>query len=348
MPEYKRILVIRFSSLGDIILTTPFLEVLRQKFPDALIDYCTKSEYADIIRLNPSVNRIIQTDNDLNFGRLKTLRKELAQNSYDLIIDLHNNLKTFYLKFFLRLKSKILVFKKYSFRKFLLVKFKINLMKSLPSISARYIRTLGKIVNLSDYDFKTLPKIFTDENAKASLNKIIKETGVSDLSNLICIIPGAKHFTKTYPPEYYAELINISDGKFRFVLAGTNSDKPTISIIKSKCRNNVYDLCGKLNLLELTELMKLCRLVISGDTGPMHIAESLNVPLIAIMGSSVREFGFYPQSEYSYIIENTNLSCRPCSHIGKEKCPNGHFKCMMEIKPEAVQYLIKEKLSVNI
>jgi ADP-heptose:LPS heptosyltransferase len=92
--------------------------------------------------------------------------------------------------------------------------------------------------------------------------------------------------------------------------------------------------------------MKISRLVISGDTGPMHIAEALNAPLIVIMGSSVREFGFYPSSEKSVVIENAGLSCRPCSHIGKEKCPKGHFKCMLEIKPEAVYNKIKETVQL--
>ena len=345
MPEYKRILVIRFSSLGDIILTSPFLKVLRQKFPFAQIDFCTKSQYAAVIRLNPNLNRIIQAPDDLNFGSLKVLRKELAQNSYDLVIDLHNNFKTLYLKFFFRFNSKILVFKKYSFRKFLLVKFKINLLKNLPSISARYISTLKKIAFISENDFLTQPEVFTDKDTNTYLQKILIENGIIDLKNLVCIIPGSKHFTKTYPPEYYAELINLSERKYKFVLAGTDNDIPSIDEIKSKCGNNVYDLCGKLNLLELTELMKLCRLVISGDTGPMHIAEALNVPLIAIIGSSVREFGFYPQSTNSVNVENTSIKCRPCSHIGKEKCPKGHFKCMMEIKPEAVIYKSKEILN---
>jgi heptosyltransferase-2 len=125
----------------------------------------------------------------------------------------------------------------------------------------------------------------------------------------------------------------MSDGKYRFALAGTDKDRQDIDIIKSKCGDNVYDLCGKLNLPELTELMKLCRLVISGDTGPMHIAEALNVPLIVIMGSSVREFGFFPQSTNSVIVENNGIKCRPCSHIGRPSCPQGHFKCMRESTP---------------
>ncbi len=345
MPQYKRILVIRFSSLGDVILTSSFLKVLRKKFPEAQIDFCTKAEYAEILKYNPNITNIIEADNNLTFGKLRLLKKSLKENRYNLVIDLHNNLRTSYLKIFLRLHSKVIVFKKYSFRKFLLVKLKINLLKQLPPIYSRYINTLKKITELNENDLKTLPEIFSSDNAKDKLTAILRENGITDTSNIICIVPGSKHFTKTYPPEYFDELIRLMhNDNLKFILVGTSADAHSINEIISKSQENVFDFNDKLNLLELAVLMKISRLVISGDTGPMHIAEALNVPLIAVMGSSVSEFGFYPASEKSVVIENAGLPCRPCSHIGKEKCPKGHFKCMLEIKPEALYNKIKEKL----
>lgn len=338
MPEYKRILVIRLSSLGDIILTTPALKALREKFPNAQINYLTKSAYADVIKLNPNLSKVIQVDNNLNFKGLRALKKELKSNSYDLVIDLHNNLRTFYLRLFFG--TKFLRFKKYSFRKFLLVKFKINRMKDLPPISQRYILTLGKIIGIENYN-SYKPEIFTDEDAKNRTEKILKEYVLHDKSNFICIVPGAKHFTKTYPAEYYIELINKFDSsKYSILLIGKSNDRTSIDKIKAGTGKNVYDLCDKFTIPELAELMKKCELVISGDTGPMHIAEAVGAPLIMIAGSSVREFGFYPQSDNSSVIENTGLKCRPCSHVGRESCPKGHFKCMKEILPEAIYYKI--------
>ncbi len=341
MPEYKRILVIRFSSLGDIILTTPALKVLREKFPDAEIDYLTKSDYTDVIRLNPNINKIIPVDNNLDFKGLRALKKQLKSSHYDLVIDLHNNLRTFYLRLFF--DARFLKFKKYPFRKFLLVKFKINMLKNLPPISGRYIQTLGKIINADSTQYK--PEIFTDEDAKNKTEIILKEYCLNDKSNLICIVPGAKHFTKTYPAEYYAELIKKFDSeKYTFLLIGKGNDKTNIEKIKSGTGKNVYDLCDKLSVLEISELMKKCRLVICGDTGPMHIAEAVGAPLLMIAGSSVREFGFYPQTENSSVIENKGLKCRPCSHIGRESCPKVHFKCMKEILPEAIYFKITSNL----
>ena len=340
MPEYKRILVIRLSSLGDVILTTPFLKVLRKKFPDVQIDYCTKSEYKEIIASNPNINNIIEVDNNLDFAGLKPLRKKLQSNSYDLVFDLHNNLRTFYLKLFLRFNKKVYVFKKYSIRKFLLVKFKINLMKDSPPITERYLSTLNelKLINLSQNDLQ--PEIYTNPEAEKKAGEILNELHLPGRKKLVCIVPRTKHFTKTYPAEYYIELIKKLGEDYCFLLVGKGKDKKIIDIIKSGTDKNVYDLCDKLSLLELTALMKKCSLVISGDTGPMHIAETVGVPLIMIAGSSVKEFGFYPQSDNSSVLENEGLSCRPCSHIGRESCPKVHFKCMREILPDAIYYKI--------
>jgi heptosyltransferase-2 len=180
-------------------------------------------------------------------------------------------------------------------------------------------------------------EVFTNEQSKDSAERILNELKISKDSNLICIVPSTKHFTKTYPAEYYIKLINRFDkDTYSFLLAGKGKDRKNIGIIKKGNGSNVYDLCDKLNLLELTEVMKRCKLVISGDTGPMHIAEALGVPLVMIAGSSVKEFGFFPASDNSIIIENKELKCRPCSHIGRNSCPLGHFKCMREQTPEMV------------
>ena len=348
MHDYKKIFVIRFSSLGDVILTLPLIKVLKEKFPESEIDYLTKASYSDILKINPSISKFITVDDELDYMELKELRKKLANEKYDLVIDLHNNLRTFYLKFFLKRHARIITFKKYSIRKFLLVKFKINLMKNLPPIYMRYIQTLQKIrgISLDTSRIELTQNIYTDSQSKQNLELILKENNIPANKRLICIVPGSKHFTKTYPTEYYAGLINKFDKeKYSVILVGKGKDKEIINSIKSQCDNNVYDFCNKLSLIELAELVKKCSLVIGGDTGPIHIAEAFNIPLLMIAGSSVREFGFYPQSERAIILENNNLKCRPCSHIGRDKCPKVHFKCMKEITDEMVLERLTPTLS---
>ena len=331
----NKLLVLRLSSLGDVILTTPFLKYIKQKHPEAIIDYCTKSAYIPAIEDNPNINSIITLSDLPDFKELRMLKKSIKSSNYDLIIDAHNNFRTFYLKIFSGIKT--LTFRKYSIRKFLLVKLKINLMKNLPPITVRYINILGKFYTEPVNDNLLLPEIITQDKNRLSAETLFENENIPGGRINICITASTNHFTKTYPAEYFAEVINKFDtGKFNFLLTGKNGDIAEIEKIKSITGNNVYNLCDCLGIKELTEVMKKCQLVISGDTGPMHIAEALNIPLIMIAGSSVKEFGFYPQNQLSAVLENTGLKCRPCSHIGRSSCPEGHFKCMTEIKPSEI------------
>lgn len=348
LHDYKKILVIRFSSLGDVILTLPLIKVLEEKFPESEIDYLTKTSYSDILKFNPFIKKLITVDDELDYRGLKELRKRLANEKYDLVIDLHKNLRSFYLKNFLKHHAEVKSYKKYSIRKFLLVKFKINMMKDLPPIYIRYIQTLLKIqgISLDTSQIGLTQNFYTDSQSKQNTEALLEENNIPADKQLICIIPGSKHFTKTYPAENYVELISKFDKtRYSIILVGKGNDKKIINSIMSQCKNNAYDLYNKLNLFELTELLKKCTLVIGGDTGPIHIAESLNIPLIMIAGSSVKEFGFYPQSDYAIILENNHLNCRPCTHIGREKCPKGHFKCMKEITSELVWEILTPTLS---
>ncbi|MCC7159438.1 MAG: glycosyltransferase family 9 protein [Ignavibacteria bacterium] len=335
----KRILIIRLSSLGDVILTTPLVKLTREIYPDAEIDFLTKKDFSDVLKFNPCINKIIEIDSDINFSGLRKLKAAIRQNSYDLIIDAHNNLRTFYLKLFLNARK--LTFKKYSLRKLLLVKFKINLMKDLPPIIQRYCSILssplGQVVSPG------LPEIFTDKAIELQAEEIFNSLNIPAGKKKIGIVPSSHHLTKTYPAEQYIELIKLFDeSKFAFVLFGKGKDYAIIKTIKNKTSANVYDLCDKLELLQLTCIMKKCDLILSGDTGPMHIAESLNKPVIMLAGSSVKEFGFYPQNEKAVVLENNSLKCRPCSHIGRDRCPKGHFKCMREIEAsEIYQKILK-------
>jgi heptosyltransferase-2 len=216
-------------------------------------------------------------------------------------------------------------------------------LKDVPPVTRRYLDTLKHLLDAEV--IAPVPELYSNDYAKEDADKLITGLNIPANSKLICIVPSSKHFTKTYPPENYIELINKFDkNKFSFILIGKGNDKVNIEKIKSTSGENVYNLCDKLNLLELYEVMKKCDLVISGDTGPMHIAESAGVPIIMLAGSSVKEFGFYPTSPPAplqrqgeiKIFEVDGLPCRPCSHIGKDHCPKGHFKCMKDITTDMI------------
>lgn len=335
MKHSVKILVIRLSSLGDIILTTPLIKAIKQKYSSSEIHYLLKKEYSEIIKSNPLVNKVLETSNNITFRELRKLKSHIKSQNYDIIFDVHNNLKTFYLRIFNRAKKK--TFRKYSLRKFLLVKFKVNLMKNLPPVYKRYLKLVPVQGNFPI-------EINLSESAEKDAKAILRSALINQ-KKLICIHPVSKHYTKTYPANLYSELIkSFPENEYIFLLTGSEHDKKIIYDILKHTNGNVFDLSGKTNLISLASIIKNCSLLISGDTGPMHIAEALGIPVLMLAGSSVKEFGFYPQNPGSCVLEVQNLQCRPCSHIGRSSCPEKHFRCMREIKPEIIYKQVNKML----
>jgi len=321
--EINKILIIRLSSLGDILLTTPLIRTLKKNYPHCKIDFLLKAEYLDLLKNNPYINKILPYSKDKIDSFNVSITQSFNLREYDLIIDLQNNLRS------RRITSKLKIhterFKKYSFRKFLLVKMKINLMKNLPSIPIRYAKTVG--IDLDN----TKVEVYSDKEPN---NKLV------GLKNLIGICPGAKHFTKRYPIEYQIQLSKLLiENNFNVVLFGGKIDKSICDEITTAIPN-VINLQNNDDILQTISDMRLCDVIICNDSGLMHAASSLNKNLIAIFGSTVKEFGFMPYKSDIIVLENENISCRPCSHIGRSNCPKSHFKCMKEIKPEEVFKII--------
>lgn len=316
LEQINRILIIRLSSLGDILLTTPLIRAIKKKLPHIKIDYLLKREYSDLLKNNPHINQIHFYKKD----EIKIISQSLAAQNYDLIIDLQNNFRS--REITLKLKSKALRFKKYSLRKFLLVKTKINLMKNLPSIPERYAATLGLELD--------------NEGIEIHSDKIPSNV-LSELKNTVGICPGAKHFTKRYPIEYQIQLCKLLiQNNYNVILFGGRIDESICREISSKVPQ-VINLQNDDDILQTVSDMRLCDTIICNDSGLMHVASKINKKLFAIFGSTVKEFGFMPYNcDKSVIVENKSLSCRPCSHIGRSSCPKSHFKCMKELKPENI------------
>lgn len=311
----NNILVIRLSSLGDILLTTPVLRALKQEYSNAKIDFVVKKEFKETLLLNPNISSLFVYEKD----KAKKMNSDLRANNYDLVIDLQNNLRSNRLTN--GLNTKIYRFKKHSIKKILLVWFKINFLKDLKTISKRYAETA--IVNLNGES----PELFLPDNLSPLL-----EDGIA----YIGFCPGAKHFTKRWLPEYFIllgnELVKLG---YKIVLFGGKSDDALCKEISSNIHGCV-NLQNDNQLLQTALDMKKCKIILTNDSGLMHTASAVGIPLISIFGSTVKEFGFFPDGVQNLTLENKSLSCRPCSHIGKSNCPKKHFKCMKEITPEFV------------
>lgn len=322
VSEAKRVLIIRLSSLGDVLLATPVVRSLKKNYPGLSIDFLVKQNFDAAVRLNPHIdNVIIYTDSP-------KLTSQLKENNYDLVIDLHNNFRT--KKIVKQLGLPYYKFIKPNLEKFLLVHTKINLLKEKKPIPVRYAEVIP--------DFKLDDK---------GLDLIISEdvySEMNDLNNVIGFAPGAFHFTKRWLIEYYAELgKKLTDDGYKIAILGGESDK-TICGNLHKMIPNSLDLSNNNDLPQTAAHIKNCKVMICNDSGLMHTASAVGTPVISIFGSTVQEFGFAPYGVKNIVVENSELKCRPCTHIGKSKCPKGHFKCMKEITPDLLYEKFKKFL----
>jgi len=305
----KKILILRLSSFGDIILCFPLLNLL-VKEENIIIDFAVRTEYAAIVKAHKAVRNVLLFSGD----NLSNLKNEIKSNNYDYIIDLHNNLRTVYLKSFQ--KSKVITLKKDSLKKIILVLFKINLLKNSPPVYLKYIRTVKEIINNYSEEF--------------SVSDLISNGNINIKKPYTLLAPSSKHFTKTYPAEKYFQYIKSNPQSF-FVLTGSNSTEDLNICNYLEELPNTLNMAGKTNFTDIIYLVRNSEMVICNDSGILHLAEALNKKVYVTFGCTVKEFGFYPQLKTSTIFENANLKCRPCSHIGRNKCPENHFKCMNDI-----------------
>jgi len=299
-----KVLVVRFSSIGDIVLTTPVLRCLHTQVPGVEIHYLTKKSFVGLLEHNPYVHKIWGLDSD--FGELM---KQLRSEKFDFIVDLHNNLRSKRVSLTLLIPYKRV--NKLNWQKWRLVKLKQDAMPDVHIVD-RYLDVAQKFNVQNDdkgLDFFVPP----DTQLPAELP-----------SDFVCFAIGGQHQTKKLPIKKMIELCNgISS---LVVLIGGKED---VEAIQNHC-NRVLDLSGKLSINQSALVIKNATTVISHDTGMMHIAAAYKKKVISIWGNTVPQFGMYPYkaSPDSVMFEVPDLSCRPCSKIGYESCPKGHFNCM--------------------
>lgn len=327
----KKLLIIRFSSIGDIVLTTPVIRCLKNQLGNNTeIHYLTKSKFANILHNNPYIDNIIELKDSLN-----DILPILKNQKYDHIIDLHSSLRSSIVKF--RLNRPSHSFKKLNFRKWLLVNFKLNYMPDIHIVD-RYLKTV-EFLNVK-YDGKGLNYFYGDSD------KIItKNIGLD--SKYIAIAIGGNHYTKKMPVEKIISICRKVD--FPIILMGGKEDKPEAeNILSSSKKENIINGCGEFTLNQSASIIDQSKAVITNDTGLMHIASAFKKPIASVWGNTVPEFGmypFYPENtgrEISKIIEIKDLSCRPCSKIGFKKCPKKHFKCMKDIDENQIVAFINK------
>lgn len=322
--QIKKILIIRFSSIGDIVLTSPVVRCIKKQMPETEIHYLTKKSFSILVESNPYIDKIHLLDDNLS----KTI-KDLENENFDFIIDLHNNIRTFKIKW--HLEKPVRSFNKINIRKWLLVNFKLNILPE-KHIVQRYLETARRL------------KIFDDGEGLDYFIPKEDEIKLSDfplthLHGYASLVIGAQYYTKKLPLIKLKELCEKI--QIPVIVIGGIEDSITGNELEKLFPYKVFNACGKFNLNQSASIIRQSKIVITNDTSMMHIAAAFKKIIHSFWGNTVPIFGMQPyfgsnakyQSLYksnSFLHEAKNVNCRPCSKIGFQKCPKGHFNCMMK------------------
>ena len=312
-----KILIIRFSSMGDIVLTTPVIRLLKKKFPQSEIHFCTKTAFKHLLEANPSINKIHTLENSLF-----TLITKLRAEHYNYVIDLHKNIRSFIISIFLW--KKTLRIHKYTFQRYLYLKWRRDFLPK-KKISERFIYALKKLEIHDDgegLDFFIDKKYIIPDEALPHSHK----------NGFIAIVIGGNYFTKKLPMHKIRELCkNIP---YPIILIGGKEEKSIgDAIVKEVGTEKVWNGCGIFHVNESADIIRKSKLVITNDTGMMHIASAFQKHIFVFWGGTSPKLGFEPYYGFGNICKSKNfivpnLSCHPCSKFGTSGCPQKHFYCM--------------------
>ncbi len=317
-----KFLVLRFSSIGDIVLTTPIIRGLKQKVENAEVHYFTKPAFKEILEANPYIDKIHVLEDNLK-EQLEVLKKE----RFDYIIDLHKNLRTARVKSALR--TIAFSFNKLNFQKWILVNFKIDRLPRKHLVDRYY-----EIVDIFDVhdDGKGLD-YFIPEKDHVDVSSLMTDLKGDDY---IGFVMGANHNTKMLTVQKINAI--LSQINHPVILLGGSDDFPLGKKIKEENPDGVYNACGQFSINQSASLVQQSKVMITPDTGLMHVAAAFKKPLITIWGNTVPEFGMYPYypNSNSSVFEVKGLSCRPCSKLGYKKCPKKHFRCIENLNSQHI------------
>jgi lipopolysaccharide heptosyltransferase II len=334
-----KVLLIRFSSLGDIVLTSHIPRLIKKIFPNAKVDMLVKENYLDLIKFNPNIDKKIILKKKSGFLELLKLSFELKREKYDFIVDLHKSLRSFIINI-INWRTPKLYYSKKSFKRFLRIYTKINLFSKSESKMNDYLKSLEKFK--VKYDGQGT-NIFIDEKTNKKISKLINKKE----NKIIGIVPGARWRGKKWGKDKFKKLCThiVDSTKFNIVLLGSKEDKG-YDLIKEINPKRIKSFIGTTSILESASVLSFCDLVISNDTGMMHVAEALGKDVFCIMGATVKEFGFSPYRKKSKVIE-TNIWCRPCSKKGDGICiRKNKYLCLKNIKAIDVFNKIKDYFKV--
>lgn len=330
--EHKRILIIQTAFLGDVILSTPLIKALRELYPESFISFLLIPETRRVLENNPHLNEILVYDKRKQKGLRSFYRMvgQIKQLGFDLAVIPHRSLRSALLAYLSRIPKRI--------------GFDSSAGAFLFTDKVHYLinthETERNLLLLSSFNYhqKNIPpELFPSSDDVFYIRKLLHDSGIGEEDKIVGIAPGSVWATKRWLPERFGEVADLLQRKagVKVIFLGSEEDRKLCQEIAHQMETNPLILAGKTDILQSAAIISLCKVILSNDSAPVHIASAMKRSVVEIFGSTIPEFGFAPYGEGHTIIQK-KMECRPCGIHGKRMCPKKHFRCMKEITTEEV------------
>jgi heptosyltransferase-2 len=327
-PAPPRIAVVRLSSMGDILLTTPLLRALRESHPRAWITFITKTGFAPLLEHNPRLSEVLRY---LPGSPLRDLGRAVRERRFTHCLDLHGSIRSRVLRWLA--PGSWRGYPKHRLARALLIRAKRDRYRDRRPVAERYFdaaRGLGVQPDERGLEF------FLSRAAVDAARRLLSEAGVGSGRALVAVVPGAAHATKRWPGAHWRALTGalVSAG-YDVAVVGGPAEAALGEEVAAPGAGRAVNAAGRLDVTGTAALLKEARCVVAGDTGAMHLATAVGTPVVALFGPTVEQFGFFPYHARASVIQR-DLPCRPCSAMGGPRCPLGHHACLEGITPDLV------------
>jgi heptosyltransferase-2 len=334
VSTHPRVLAVRFSSIGDILLTTPLLRALRRRYPEGRITVVTREEYLPLLSHNPHLDRVV----GLARGQsLRSLAAELRREQYTHRLDLHGSLRSLTLRALVG--GRWSGYPKHRIARAWLIRTKRDRYRDRRPVAERYFTAAKGLEVVPDGG---PPDLTISPESEAEAAAWLAGSGLRPDRPIVSLAPGAAHATKRWPLDHWYQLMSeLAASDLGVALVGGPADATLASSLAD--RPGVASAAGQLKLQASAALLRRSAVVVSGDTGVMHLATAVGTPAVALFGPTVKAFGFAPYGARSAVLE-LELACRPCTAHGSQRCPLGHHRCMADIGPRLVYETLRRIL----
>jgi heptosyltransferase-2 len=348
MRRREKVLLFHTAFPGDIILALPLLQVLRAHAEDCIVSVVATPAAAGVLENHPAIDEVILYDKrgrNRGLAGMMTMSRRLRNEKFGVALVPHRSLRSAFITSRAGIPRRI-GFSTSAGKWLLTDRVPYRARDHEIRRNLELLRPLG--LDPPDFEY---PRVYPDDADRARVDELLQSRSpvsqAFDPRKMAAIAPGSVWMTKRWPQESYEELgrLLVEDG-FSLALIGGREDRVLCqSIAEGISREHAVVAAGELSLLQSAELIRRCCVAVSNDSAPMHLAVAVQTPVVALFGPTVPEFGFAPRGERDVVLGVPDLSCRPCSIHGGDRCPIGSFDCMVGLTAEMVRTHIKNTLN---